>query len=226
MKFPTAKQIINNYTRQKGTIVEFLQPGDQQENVGRDYYVMWKCSQGKAPVPVDVELAQGLVNLCSAKDFRSLEEEMRSLSMFDDDRLLFRECKKCLGDLCLVILPRHPGASAKCTCELFCKCAECPHVVALLELKQQTSLLDRPLQLGVSGRAGGSTAPEPASATSPARGGFQALFRNLIWPHPPPTTYNPPPSTHHSLQQAKLSRTTKWRHGRRSLRPVTIRGVG
>ena len=72
-------------------------------------------------MPVDVELAQGLVNLCTARDFSSLEEEMRSLSMFhaQDDRLIYRECKKYFGDLCLVMLPRDPDASAKCTCELF-----------------------------------------------------------------------------------------------------------
>ena len=156
MVFPTAKQIIERYRTQPGTIVEFQARCDLPENVGTDYYVMAKCRQGKAPVPVEVGLAQGLVNLCTTRVLSGLEEEMRSLSMFhaQEDRLLYRECKKYFGDLCLVFLPRDPDAFVRCTCELFCKCAECPHVLALLELKQKTSLLDRPLPLGVGGRAG------------------------------------------------------------------------
>ncbi len=175
MVFPTAKQIIEHYKLENQTIVEYPASSELAENVGTDYYVMAKCRQGKTPQKVDKGLAQGLINMCTTRVLMNLLQEMRSLSMIQttpsrvgtdaqEERLLYSECKKYFGDLCLVLVPRDPDVSARCTCELFSKCAECPHVLALLELKQRTSLLATPLPLGVGGRAG--TAPKRKQPTS------------------------------------------------------------
>ena len=165
MVFPTVKHIVEHYRAEPKTIVEFGPTASLSENVGTDYYVMVKCRQSKTPKQVDRGRAQGLVNMCTTRVMSNLLEEMRSCSIIqttpslvatheEEERLSYTECKKYFGDLCLVLVPRDPTASVRCTCELFSKCAECPHALALLELKQRTSLLPKPLPLGVGGRKG------------------------------------------------------------------------
>ena len=84
----------------------------------------------------------------------------------EEERLVYKECKKYFGDLCMVMVPRDVARPVTCTCELFSKCAECPHTLAVLELLKRNSppLLGSPLPLGVGGRAG--RAPKRKQPTS------------------------------------------------------------
>ena len=117
---------------------------------------MAKLRQGKRTQQVNRERAQGFVNMCTTRVLAHLLDEMRSLRVIQttppdqEERLFYKECKKYFGDLCMVMVPRDVARPVTCTCELFSKCAECPHTLAVLELLKRNSppLLGSPLPLG------------------------------------------------------------------------------
>ena len=128
MIFPTVKQIVERFRVQPRSIVHFGPTGSSvAENEGNDFYVVAKLRQSKTAQQVNRERAQGFVNMCTTRNLANLLDEMRTLGVIqtqlpdEEERLLYKECKKYFGELCMVILPRDVEKPVQCTCELFAK---------------------------------------------------------------------------------------------------------
>ena len=84
----------------------------------------------KAAGEVNRECAQGFVSMCTTRNLPNLLDEMRSLGVIqtqlpdEEERLVYKECKKYFGEVCMVMLARDVEQHVKCTWELFSKRAE------------------------------------------------------------------------------------------------------